>query len=450
MNVSKEIPASRVNIYETEYYLVSFFGRLNYTFNNKYLLTATLRNDNTSRFDESLRSGLFPSVALAWKIKEENFIKDVNAISDLKLRVGYGATGQQDVGQDYAHIATYTISDKASRYQLGNTFYNTLRPDGYNQFLKWESTATYNAGLDYGLLGNRITGTLDFYHRKSTNLLSYLPPAAGSNFTGSLASNVGDLTNKGIELTINSDIISTDDFQWNLGYNVTYNKNIITKLTLNDDPNFKVLTGGVGGTTAGTIQAQVVGYPAYSYLVYQQVYDHGKPVEDTFVDRNGDGVVNSSDLYLYKKPGATVFMGINSRMNYKNWDFSFTGRVSLGNYNYNNVASGSTYNSLYSSLGYIRNISTQANDTKFTTALNTRFSDYYIQNASFFRMDNINIGHTFNKLYKDKMNLRIGAGVQNAFVITKYKGVDPEISGGLDNNFFPRTRSFFLNLNFQF
>lgn len=444
--------ATRVNVYRTESYLLSFFGRVNYTFQDKYLITATLRDDATSRFAKDIRWGLFPSIALGWKINQEEFMKGASQVSDLKLRLGYGVTGQQDItGNDYPYISTYTRSDVSSRYRFGDTFYPTLRPDAYNSMIKWETTATLNAGLDFGFFGNVITGSLDVYRKKSTDLISYIPPSAGTNFAGSVISNVGNIVNKGIELNLQAEVVSTDALQWTVGYNITYNKNEVTQLTLSDNPDFYVPLGSVGGTTSGTIQAQKVGAPRSSFLVYQQIYDaNGKPVEDAYVDRSGDGIVNTSDLYIYKKPDPTVFMGINSRLNYHNWDFSFSGRANLGNYVYNNVASSSTYRTLYSSLGFLSNVSKLANDTKFTTALNTRFSDYYIENASFFRMDNINVGYSFRNLYKERLNVRVGAGVQNVFVITKYMGIDPEISGGLDNNFFPRTRSFFLSLNAQF
>ncbi|SHH26572.1 iron complex outermembrane recepter protein [Chryseolinea serpens] len=451
MNQKSEA-ATRVNVYETEYYLLSFFGRLNYTYKGKYILTGTLRDDATSRFAPENRWGLFPAFALAWKINEEGFMKESKTLSDLKLRLGYGITGQQDIyGNDYPYIPTYTRSDNAARYPFGSSFYNTLRPDGYDQNIKWEETTTINAGLDFGFFQNRLTGSLDVYEKKSDNLIAYIPIPVGTNFTSSLTTNVGSMKNRGIELNLSADIISTDNLQWTVGYNVTYNKNEITRLNLSNDPNFIIPLGNVGGTTSGTIQVQKVGYSRASFYAYQQIYDtNGKPIEDAYVDRNNDGVINTSDLYVYKKPDATVYMGINSRLNYKNWDFAFSGRASFGNYVYNNVAANSTYRTLYNSMEYLSNVSKLANDTKFTTALNTRFSDYYIENASFFRMDNINFGYSFRELYKEKLNVRIGAGVQNVFVITKYKGLDPEISGGLDNNFFPRTRSFFLSLNATF
>ena len=443
---------TRVNIYQTEYYLVSFFGRVNYTFNEKYILTGTLRNDATSRFAPEKRWGLFPAVAFAWKINEEEFLSTAKFLSDLKLRVGYGVTGQQDIyGNDYPYIATYSRSDNSSRYPFGDTFYNTLRPDGYDKNIRWEETTTINAGVDFGFFGNVITGSLDLYEKKSNDLIAYIPVAVGTNFTSNLTTNVGSMQNRGLELNLRAEIFSGDKVTWTAGYNISYNRNEITRLNLSNDPDFMVPLGGIGGTTSGTIQVHKVGYPRSAFYVYQQVYDpEGRPIEDAYVDRNNDGQINTSDLYVLRQPDPRFMMGINSNFGYRNLDFSFSGRVSLDNYVYNNVAANSTYRTLYNSMSYLSNVSKLADETKFTNALNTRFSDYYIENGSFFRMDNMNVGYTFQDVYKDRLKIRVGAGVQNAFIITKYKGIDPEISGGLDNNFFPRTRAFFLNVNVEF
>ncbi len=444
--------STRVNVYETEYYLLSYFGRVNYSLKDKYLLTATLRNDATSRFAPENRWGLFPAASVAWRINKEAFLSDSRVVSDLKLRLGYGVTGQQDIyGSDYPYIATYTRSDDASRYPMGNTFYNTLRPDGYDANIKWEETTTVNAGLDFGFFQNAITGSVDVYRKRSVDMIAYIPIPVGTNFSSSLTTNVGAMTNHGVELNLNAEIFSKDDFQWEVGFNAAFTRNEIGKLNLSSDPDFMVPLGGVGGTTSGTIQVHRVNYPRAAFYVFQQVYDaDGKPIEDVYADRNNDGVINTSDLYVYKQPDPVVTMGINSRMRYKNWDFAFNGRASLDNYVYNNVAANSTYRSLYNSMSYLSNTSTLANKTRFTNALNTRFSDYYIENGSFFRMDNINLGYTFREVYAGKLDIRVGAGVQNVFIVTKYSGIDPEIQGGLDNNFFPRTRSYFLNVNFDF
>jgi iron complex outermembrane receptor protein len=451
MNEASE-DTTRVNEFETQYNLLSFFGRVNFDWNEKILVTATLRNDATSRFPNGNRWGVFPAVAVAYRLSEEAFLKGNPVLSDLKLRAGYGITGQQEIyGNDYPYISTYTRSDNAARYQFGDTFYNTLRPDGYEKNIRWEETTTINAGLDFGFLKNLITGSIDVYQKESNDQIAFIPIPVGTNFTSSLLTNVGGIRNHGIEFNINADVIDREKVQWTVGYNVSYNRNEITKLNLSGDPNFIIPVGGIGGTTAGTIQVQKIGHPRAAFYAYQQIYDQdGKPLEDVYVDRNGDGTINTSDLYVYKQPDPLVMMGINSRLNYGNFDFSFNGRVSLGNYVYNNVAANSTYRSLYSSMGFLYNVTEFANDTKFLVASNTRFSDYYLENASFFRMDNIALGYTFREVYQDRLNVRVGAGVQNAFVITKYSGLDPEVSGGLDNNYFPRTRSFFLNLNVEF
>lgn len=259
------------------------------------------------------------------------------------------------------------------------------------------------------------------------------------------------MENRGVEFNVNAKLIAKSDFNWELGYNVYYNENEITKLNLNDDPDYFVPTGGVGGTTSGTIQAEKVGYPVNSFFVYRQVYDsEGNPIEDVYIDQNDDGIINSNDLYIHKKPAPDLTMAINSYLNYKNWDFTFVGRLNLGNYVYNNVGSNSTYNALYSSMEFLRNTSTLADETRFYNALNTRFSDYYVEDASFFRLDNINLAYNLKDVFDTKLQMRISAGVQNAFLISNYKGLDPEISGGIDNNFYPRPRTFLLGLNCQF
>jgi len=451
----KQTTLNAASAYKTEYYLISFFGRLNYTFDNKYILTFTIRDDGTSKFAPKNRFGLFPAAAFAWRIKDEDFLKGSNTISDLKLRLGYGTTGQQDLNNNnnYPYQARFSRSDNSSRYQFGDQFYYTQRPEGYDAGIKWESTTTSNAGIDFGFLNNRLTGSVDVYYKKTSNLLNIINVPVLSNFSSTLLQNVGDMQNKGAELSINAVAVDTKDVNWQIGYNISYNKNKVTNLNGNSDPNFISTNpfSGIAGTTSGLIQANKVGYPINSFYVFQQIYDtNGKPIEGGYVDRNKDGQINSADQYLYKKPDPTVVMGINSSVRYRKFDFSFSGRVSLGNYNYNNVASGSTYRGLYSSLGYLANQTKFADDTKFTNALQTNLSDYYIQNASFFRMDNMSVGYTFPTYANNRLKLHVSAGVQNVFVITGYKGLDPEISGGLDNNFFPRPRIYQLGLNANF
>jgi iron complex outermembrane receptor protein len=438
--------------YNSESFLVSFFGRLNYTLLDKYLLTFTVREDGSSRFSKANRWGLFPSAAFAWKIKEESFLKDVKSVSDLKLRVGYGVTGQQNItSSDYPYQARYTWGQPNAAYQFGNQYVLTLRPEGYDANLRWEQTTTYNVGLDYGFLNNRLTGSVEYYYRPTKDLINTIPVPAGTNLTNQILTNVGDLLNKGVELSVLGRIISTEDMAWEVGYNISFNKNEITRLTATDDPNYKgVFVGGIGGGVGNTVQIHSVGYPAYSYYVYEQVYDKaGKPIEGLYVDRNGDGKITDLDKYQYHKPSSDIFMGINSRFSYKNWDFSFSGRANFGNYVYNNVNSGNGVSAyMYNSVGYATNV---VSDALYTGWVNPKYwSDYYIEDASFFRMDNVNLGYQFNNLAKKKVDLYLSLTVQNAFVITKYKGLDPEVFNGIDGNIYPRPRVFLLGLKLDF
>lgn len=437
--------------YATENYIVSFFGRLNYAFKDKYLLTATLRQDGTSRFSEDNRWGLFPSAALAWKIHEESFMSSSDAVTELKLRVGYGITGQQNIGQgDYPYLPVYTYSQPNARYQFGNEFVTTLRPEGYNPNLKWEETTTYNIGLDYSLFNDRVFGKVEGYVRETNDLLNVVPVAAGSNFTNRILSNVGTLEVRGLELEVTGRMISTQDTYWELGVNVSKNENEITKLTTVDDPSYiGVETGGIAGGVGNTIQLHSVGFPRSSFYVFEQVYNaNGKPIEGLYVDRNGDGVVNEADKYRYESPSADYQFGFNSRVEYKNWDASVAGHASVGNYVYNNVKSGNAYYSEMFYEGYLRNAPESVLETNFNNA--QFFSDHFVENASFFRLDNVNIGYTLNDVFNTISSLRLSATVQNVFVITEYSGLDPEVFGGIDNNIYPRPRTFVLGLNLNF
>lgn len=439
----------------TESYLVSFFGRVNYTLLDRYLFTATVRQDGSSRFHKNNRWGLFPSFALGWKLKEEAFLKDVDVLSDLKLRLGYGITGQQNINSgDYPYLAVYETNKDGAYYPiLGEG--TTYRPNAYNPDLKWEKTTTYNVGLDFGFLNNRINGAVDYYYRKTTDLLNSVFVSAGTNFKNKVLSNVGSLENSGIEFSINSKPVVTTDWTWDLGFNITYNKNEITKLTTGDSENYYVAAGdNIGGGRDMKAMAHAVGYPASSFYVYQQVYDeNGKPIENEFVDRNGDGTINGDDRYFYKKPTADVLMGLTSRLSYKSWDFSFSLRASLNNYVYNSVeAGGSDCNptSVYS-FGALNNrpLMGVANNIQ-NLKDNTLLSDYFVQNASFMKCDNITLGYSFKKLFGAPIGGRVYAAVQNVFTITKYKGLDPEVEKGLDNNIYPRPLTTLIGLSLNF
>ena len=441
--------------YKTENYLVSFFGRLNYILMDRYYLTATLRDDGSSRFKDHW--ALFPSAALAYKMSEEKFLKNVNWLSDLKIRLSYGKTGQQDGIGDYNYFAIYSMNTGVGSYYdlLGNG--SLARPVAYDPNLKWETTDTYNVGFDFGAWNQRFTVGVDVYYRKTTDLLNESDMAAGTNFKNRVMTNIGSMENKGVEVTIGLKPIQTDNWYWTLDYNFTYNKNKITELTGDGQP---VATGGIGGGTGVYAQAHAVDHPANSYYVYQQVYDQaGKPIEGLVVDRNGDGVITESDKYFYKSPMAPVTMGLSSRLEYKTWDFGFTLRASLGNYVFNNLMSGNVNMSaaeLYSGgNNFYGNRPVAALDYNWQTYdLEAKLSDHWVQNGSFLKCDNITLGYSFDKLFKGGSYKgiagRIYASASNVFCITKYKGIDPEVFGGIDNNLYPRPISFILGLNLNF
>ena len=438
---------------EPENTLISWFGRLNYTLDGKYLLTATLRRDGSSRFSEENRWGLFPSAALAWRIKEEDFLKSSNTISDLKLRLGYGVTGQQEGIGLYDYIPRYTISNAQAQYQLGDNFYSMYRPVGYNPDLKWEETSTYNVGLDYGFLNGRISGSIDFYLKKTEDLLSEVDQPAGTNFSNKSVANIGEMENRGIELTINTQPVRNNDWTVDLGFNATFNKNEITRLTFTNDPDFPGnLTGGIAGGVGSTIMIHSVGSPRGSFYVYQQIYDQdGKPIEGLFEDRNRDGIINNDDLYRYKSGDPDVFLGAFGSATYKKFDASFTLRGNIGNYVYNNRFSNTgVQRNLIDPLGYLANGSRNVLETNFTGNGDKYFlSDYYVENGSFLRMDNLSIGYNAGAIAGKNSNLRIGFTVQNLFVITDYQGLDPEVFG-IDMNFYPRPRNYVLSVNLNF
>jgi TonB-linked SusC/RagA family outer membrane protein len=429
--------------------LLSYYGRLNYTFNNKYLLTATIRRDGTSRFNEDNRWGVFPSLALAWKIKEENFLVNSDLISDLKLRVGFGVTGQQEGIGNYSYLPNYTIGTEFARYRFGNTYYQTYRPQAYVSDLKWESTEAWNAGIDFGLFSNKLTGTLDYYYRKTKDLLAYVSVPAGSNLTNNITTNVGNITSKGLELSLNTTLISTSKLSWTVGANATWQDVKITNLTLVPDTTSP---GSFTGPEVGSRGLQIFspGYAPYMFYVYKQVYDNnGKPIEGMYTDINKDGIVNEKDFYRYHSPMPEFMLGFNTQVSYGKWSASTVLRASFGNYVYNNVkANQGSWETLQYNPYELINLSSDYLNTGFTAR--QFFSDYFVENASFLKMDNISIGYDFGNVWKKTARLRVGALVQNVFTITKYDGVDPEISNGFDNSFYPRPRTFSLNVNLSF
>ncbi len=454
-NVNNDPDRTTESSYKSENYLVSFMGRIEYNLLNRYLLTFTAREDGSSRFVDKNKWGFFPAAALAWRINNESFMKDSESVSDLKLRLGWGVTGQQDItGSDYPAIALYTqTQNSAAQYPWGSptNWINTMRPEDYDPNLKWEETETYNIGLDFGFMRQRLTGSIDAYYRETTNLINTIPLAAGG-LKNIRTTNVGSLTNKGIEFVIDYKIISNQNVMWSLGANYTFNKNEITKLTNVDDPNYLgVETGGISGGVGSNVQIHSVGYPTYSFFVYQQIYDNnGNPLEGVYVDQNRDGVINNFDKYHYQQAAPKHMIGINTHLEIKNFDFSASGRIQAGNYVYNNnMSDKGIRKNTYTSTGFLSNRLVSANSpTGFYDY--QYWSDLYVQDASFFRMDNMSVGYNFKGLAHDKVNLRLSLTGQNLFVITSYSGLDPEVASGIDNNFYPRPRTFVFGVNLGF
>lgn len=427
--------------------LVSFFARANYTLLDRYLLTASFRRDGSSRFGPANHWGDFSSIALAWRIKEESFLKNVNLFSDLKVRVGYGVTGNQDIGLAYPFLPIYTQGANNVQYPFGNGAYYTYRAEAYDPNIRWEQTAAWNAGLDYGFLNNRITGTLDFYYKKTKDLLADIPTAAGANLSNHVLTNVGNIESKGVELAINATIIEKQKLNWKAGFNISYNQNKILKLSnVSDSSSEGILTGGISGGTGNSIQINTVGYAPQTFYVYKQVYGpDGRPVEGVY-EKPGEG---SNMFYRYKSANPKLTMGFTSQFNYDNWDLSFVLRSNIGNYVYNNIRSaGGAYNSIRTSMGYMGNVNRDYLNSGFS---NSQYSsDYYVENASFLRMDNLSLGYNFGKILRNTASLRVNAIVQNVFVVTKYSGLDPEIFSGIDNNPYPKPRIYSLGINIAY
>ncbi len=443
--------------------LISFYGRVNYIFKEKYIFNASIRRDGSSRFGPESRWGIFPAVAAAWRVIDESFFTNLTSMfSDLKLRVSYGINGNQDFG-NYLYLPTYTEGDNFTQYQFGTELINTIRPNGYDSELQWEETKSLNIGLDFGVLNGRISGAIEFYNKRTDELLFNTTAPAGSNLTNRILTNIGAVQNQGVELTLNAQVFSGPGLNWTVGFNAAYNKNKIKTLDGNEDPNFVgIPTGNISGGVGNQVQILSVGSPVNSFYVYKHKMQNGKPLVDgvdhnedglingldMYVDQDGSGTITEADLVKYKQPAPKVLLGITSNLNYKAFDLAFTMRANLGNYVYNNNASNTANYSRISEL-VTQNVMTSVLETNFTQP--QYFSDYYVENASFLKMDNITLGYSFNDfLTRTKMNARLYATVQNAFMITKYSGIDPEVNGGIDNNIYPRARTFILGVNIGF
>ena len=429
--------------------LIGLFGRANLSMDNKYFLTLSYRADGTSRFAEDNRWGYFPAAAVSWKINEDLF-PDSDVFSTMKIRAGWGITGQQDIGDRDIYLPRYSIGLPTSQYQFGNQVLQVGVPIFRNDVIKWEETMTTNIGVDFGLFNDRFFGSVEYFYKESKDLLTNSAIADGSNFSNAGIQNLGNFTTQGVEFSINGDIIrSNEGFNWNVNYNTTFITQEITKLALGAD----ILAGGIAGGTGGNIQLHRVGYSPYMFYVHKQVYDEtGMPIEGAYADLNGDNVINDEDRYLHRNGIPDVTMGFLSNMNYKNWNLSFNLRAALGQYNYNNVNSVNAQLANIKLNNVLSNIPVSTLDSEFEITENVITSDYYIEEASYLKLDNITLGYNFtNPWFKGMKGANLSAGVQNVFVITNYSGIDPEVfNNGIDNTIYPRARTYFLALKFNF
>jgi TonB-linked SusC/RagA family outer membrane protein len=434
----------------TQNTLVSFYGRLNYSLMNRYLATFTIRRDGSSRFAEANRFGNFPSVALAWNIKEESFLRMSKAVSALKLRLGWGITGQQDGIPDYGYQPNFFYGNDAAQYQFGNGYFVVARPQAYDENLKWEETESRNIGLDMGFINNRINISVDYYNRSTKDLLALVPAPAGTNFSNEIVTNIGSTKTQGLEFSISGNPVNTRNFNLDLAYNLTYIiKYDITKLQLVNDPTYLGAEVGSIGIN-GFVQRHTVGYRPFTFFLYKQIYDkNGSPIEGLYEDKNRDGKIDDLDKYWVHNPEPKIFMGFSANATYKKFGGGFSMRASIDNYMFNNVKAGSgILVNVLTGQNYLNN----AHGDVLASGFKNRqtWSDYYLENASFLRMDNAYINYNVGKVLKGKANLRVNVNLQNVFVITKYDGLDPELSGGIDGTVYPRPRMFSFGLNLDY
>ena len=440
---------STVKASDYRHVLLSYYGRVNYSFDGKYLLTATVRRDASSRFSKDNRWGTFPSVALGWTLTQEPWLKDSKVVSNLKLRASYGVTGQQDGIGNYNYLPVYTSSVTGAEALINGNYIMTYRPEAYVENLKWETTTSWNFGVDFGFLGGRLGGSLDFYTRKTKDLLASVPTAAGTNFSKTILTNVGNVDSKGIELTLNATPIQTKDWEWNLSYNFTWQNMKVKNLSLvkgGNQTNVKV------GPSIDAYQFQVLseGYEPYMFYVYHQLYDPqtGKPIEGAYADLNGDGEINDVDLYRYHSPAPKYIMGLSTSLRYKQFTLGMSFRANIDNYVYNGMGmSTGAWETVSYNNSQLNNLNTSFLKTGFKTR--QYLSDYYVENASFLKLDNLSLSYNVGKICK-WASLTVSAMVQNVFTITGYSGTDPEVPNGMDNSFYPRPRTYSLNLGFQF
>ena len=440
---------STVKASDYRHVMLSYYGRINYSFDGKYLLTATVRRDASSRFSKDTRWGTFPSVALGWTLTEEPWLKNQKVLSNLKLRASYGVTGQQEGIGNYNYLPVYTYSVTGAEAFINGQYINTYRPEAYVSDLKWETTTSWNFGLDFGFLDGRIGGAIDFYTRKTKDLLASVPTAAGTNFSKTILTNVGNVDSKGIEVSLNATPIQTKDWEWNLSYNFTWQNMKVKNLSLTkggSQTNVKV------GPSIDAYQFQVLseGYEPYMFYVYHQLYDSktGKPIEGAYADLNNDGEINESDLYRYHSPAPKYIMGLSTSLRYKQLTLGMSFRANIDNYVYNGMGmSTGAFETVSYNNSQLNNLNTSFLKTGFKTR--QYLSDYYVENASFLKLDNLSLSYTVGKINK-WASLTVSAMVQNVFTITGYSGTDPEVPNGMDNSFYPRPRTYSVSLGLQF
>lgn len=441
---------STVKASDYRHVLKSYYGRLNYSFDGRYLLTATIRRDGTSRFSRDTRWGTFPSVALGWTMTQEKWLRDNKVLSNLKLRASYGVTGQQDGIGNYNYLPVYTQSVTGAEAMMNGEYILTYRPEAYVENLKWETTKSWDFGLDFGFLNNRITGSLDYYTRKTEDLLATVPSAAGTNFAKSILTNVGNVDSHGLEASLNVTPIQTKDWQWDVSYNITWEKMKVKNLSLVKGTQ---ATNVLVGPSIDSYQFQVLseGYEPYMFYLYHQLYDPatGKPIEGAYADLNGDGVINSEDRYRYKSPAPDVMMGLSTSLRWRSLTLSTSLRANIGNYVYNGMAMNT---GAWETVSYNAYQLNNLNRSFLATGFQTRqhLSDYYVENASFLKMDNLSLSYDFGKVGRWISDLTVSALVQNVFTITNYDGVDPEVPNGMDSSFYPRPRTYSLSIGLQF
>lgn len=440
---------STVKASDYRHVMLSYYGRINYSFDGKYLLTATVRRDASSRFSKDTRWGTFPSVALGWTLTEEPWLKNQKVLSNLKLRASYGVTGQQEGIGNYNYLPVYTYSVTGAEAFINGQYINTYRPEAYVSDLKWETTTSWNFGLDFGFLDGRIGGAIDFYTRKTKDLLASVPTAAGTNFSKTILTNVGNVDSKGIEVSLNATPIQTKDWEWNLSYNFTWQNMKVKNLSLTkggSQTNVKV------GPSIDAYQFQVLseGYEPYMFYVYHQLYDSktGKPIEGAYADLNNDGEINESDLYRYHSPAPKYIMGLSTSLRYKQLTLGMSFRANIDNYVYNGMGmSTGAFETVSYNNSQLNNLNTSFLKTGFKTR--QYLSDYYVENASFLKLDNLSLSYNVGKINK-WASLTVSAMVQNVFTITGYSGTDPEVPNGMDNSFYPRPRTYSVSLGLQF